>query len=1061
MKTKILTTVLVLLSLGLFAQVSINTDGSSPDGSAMLDVKSSDKGMLVPRMSTAQRTAISSPATGLLVFDETTRGFWFFSGMSWLSLSDGTHIGNQIADADNDTKILVEESDDEDIIRFRMAGAEKWVMIANRFEPKNTGFSLFLGEGAGSNDDNTINENVGVGKQALRNNINGSQNVSVGANSMRNNTSGYGNTALGYYALDTANTGSLNTAIGFKATTSLDNLTNATAIGANASVSQSNSLVLGDNANVGIGTSAPGAKLEVVGDVKIDDGTQGAGKVLTSDANGLASWQSASSVIPTKIADTDNDTKVQVDEAGIDDDIIRFDMAGTEFFRMDSGRIEVLNTGRSVFLGDGAGANDDFSDNSNTAIGYNALNSNTDGYSNTASGDNALNGNVDGHSNTATGFHSLKANFTGAQNTAMGMYSNLWNQTGSNNTSLGYMAGVSLGTPNLTNATAIGANAVVSQDNSLVLGNAAKVGIGTSTPDAKLHVVGDVKIVDGNQGDGKVLTSNANGVASWQTATADNDWTVDADTLYSANGTLTIKGGKVGIGTSNPQRLLHIQSDQDDMTVGWVQNNTNAPSAMALFSTTSATSQGFFSAAPSDFLAFGQHLADRVALISDGQGSDLDAAGLDLIAMDDVADIRLYTGGMAVSNERMRITNNGNVGIGTSAPDAKLHIVGRTRIDGDRFEFVNTGGSVFVGYGAGANDDFSFNKNVAVGDSALLSNTTGSFNTASGYRALLSNTTGLDNTAIGYKAMYSNTTGHQNTASGYKVLYSNTTGISNTASGYQALYSNTTGSNNTALGYGADVSTGNLTNATAIGANAIVSQSNSLVLGNAVNVGIGTSAPNEKLEISGGNVAIDNGVTSRLKFVNGSTLLSEIGQYNTTGMFIANKQNGPIRFHTGLSNDTKMIIESTGNVGIGTSAPSHKLDVVGTAGLSTGTAWTNTSDMRLKENVRSYERGLDEILQINPIYYTYTEESGLKNPEEYGENIGISAQELQNIIPEAITVRAVTLKDGTVMEDALELTKADAMWFALINAVKEQQAIIEDLKASNEQLQTKVDDALK
>jgi len=42
MKTTFLTTVLVLLSLGLFAQVGVNTDGSSPDGSAMLDVKSSD-----------------------------------------------------------------------------------------------------------------------------------------------------------------------------------------------------------------------------------------------------------------------------------------------------------------------------------------------------------------------------------------------------------------------------------------------------------------------------------------------------------------------------------------------------------------------------------------------------------------------------------------------------------------------------------------------------------------------------------------------------------------------------------------------------------------------------------------------------------------------------------------------------------------------------------------------------------------------------------------------------------------------------------------------------------
>ncbi len=43
MKSKILTTLLVILSLGLFAQVSINTDGADPDGSAMLDVKSTTK----------------------------------------------------------------------------------------------------------------------------------------------------------------------------------------------------------------------------------------------------------------------------------------------------------------------------------------------------------------------------------------------------------------------------------------------------------------------------------------------------------------------------------------------------------------------------------------------------------------------------------------------------------------------------------------------------------------------------------------------------------------------------------------------------------------------------------------------------------------------------------------------------------------------------------------------------------------------------------------------------------------------------------------------------------
>jgi hypothetical protein len=55
--------------------VGINTDGSTPNPSALLDVKSTDKGLLIPRMSTAQRTAITSPATGLMVFDTNTGSF--------------------------------------------------------------------------------------------------------------------------------------------------------------------------------------------------------------------------------------------------------------------------------------------------------------------------------------------------------------------------------------------------------------------------------------------------------------------------------------------------------------------------------------------------------------------------------------------------------------------------------------------------------------------------------------------------------------------------------------------------------------------------------------------------------------------------------------------------------------------------------------------------------------------------------------------------------------------------------------------------------------------------
>ena len=67
----------VLITAGVSAQVSINNDGTAPDGSAMLDVQSTEKGMLVPRMTTAQRPAIASPANGLLVFDNDTGSFWF------------------------------------------------------------------------------------------------------------------------------------------------------------------------------------------------------------------------------------------------------------------------------------------------------------------------------------------------------------------------------------------------------------------------------------------------------------------------------------------------------------------------------------------------------------------------------------------------------------------------------------------------------------------------------------------------------------------------------------------------------------------------------------------------------------------------------------------------------------------------------------------------------------------------------------------------------------------------------------------------------------------------
>jgi hypothetical protein len=74
--------------------VAINTDGSSAAASALLDVKSTTQGILIPRMTAAQRTAIATPATGLMVYQtDATAGFYFYNGTAWTSLN-GTNGTN-------------------------------------------------------------------------------------------------------------------------------------------------------------------------------------------------------------------------------------------------------------------------------------------------------------------------------------------------------------------------------------------------------------------------------------------------------------------------------------------------------------------------------------------------------------------------------------------------------------------------------------------------------------------------------------------------------------------------------------------------------------------------------------------------------------------------------------------------------------------------------------------------------------------------------------------------------------------------------------------------------
>ncbi|HAS42692.1 MAG TPA: hypothetical protein DCS93_19585 [Microscillaceae bacterium] len=76
--------------------VGINADNSSPHASAMLDIKSTSKGLLIPRMTTSQRTSILSPATGLLVYDLNLQSFYLFNGSTWVPTSTD-NLGNHSA----------------------------------------------------------------------------------------------------------------------------------------------------------------------------------------------------------------------------------------------------------------------------------------------------------------------------------------------------------------------------------------------------------------------------------------------------------------------------------------------------------------------------------------------------------------------------------------------------------------------------------------------------------------------------------------------------------------------------------------------------------------------------------------------------------------------------------------------------------------------------------------------------------------------------------------------------------------------------------------------------
>lgn len=215
-------------------QVGIGT--ASPNTSAMLDISSTNSGLLIPRValtSVSDVTTIASPATSLLVYNSgfAPNGYYYFNGTIWVQLAtvnsaNWTLTGN--AGTSSATNFLG-TTDDVDLVfrRFNVrAGFIGNPSVASG--NKNTSFGGNSLNAAGTGIRNTAigtnvmpsnttgQLNVAIGDQTMFSNLGGSTNTAIGVGALYSNTSGNSNVAVGRNALTSANA-SNNTAIGFGA----------------------------------------------------------------------------------------------------------------------------------------------------------------------------------------------------------------------------------------------------------------------------------------------------------------------------------------------------------------------------------------------------------------------------------------------------------------------------------------------------------------------------------------------------------------------------------------------------------------------------------------------------------------------------------------------------------------------------------------------------------------------------------------------------------------------------------------------------------------------------
>ena len=700
MKKIILAIILCVISISVLSQnVGINSTGAAPKASAILDVDATNKGLLVPRISlltTTDIATIASPATSLLVYNTNATisgvgangvGFYYFDGLRWIKLlpfnnnSAGWLTTGNSGTVDGTNFI---GTTDNIPLNFRINNNK-----AGRIDSTNA--NVFFGSLAGSNT--TAQRNVALGHFALRFNSTGQNNTAVGNESLLS-SDGNNNTAIGYQALYSApSVSSDNISIGYQAMKNYngnnniaigtDALSNYTNCSGNIGIGQQALSKSSGFANIGIGQQSlinntfGGYNVGIgyhslfsntTGNSNVALGTEAllyntignfntAGGVSALNNNSIGNYNTANGFA----ALYNNSSGIQ--NTAVGSNALYNNTIASDNVAIGYNTLYFSNKGSyNTAIGNFALYTDSIG-NYNTAIGFRSLYSNSTGISNTVNGSNAMRNNTSGSYNTVIGESSLYSLNTGNFNTSVG--SSTFELVASSDycTSIGTSSTVSNG---LTNATAIGANAKAEQSNSLVLGSIngingatanTNVGIGITTPNAPLQFSNrlearKIAIFDLFSNDNQFYGFGLNFSGIILNGVRYQTGDVSADHVFysgvnstTSNELARIKGnGNVGIGTSTPNAPLQF---------------SNAVSNRKIV---------FYEAANNDhqFNGFGLN------------------PGLLRFQVNSTSDDFVYFSGTSTttSNELMRIKGNGNVGIGTTIPNAKLHVGGAFVADG-------------------------------------------------------------------------------------------------------------------------------------------------------------------------------------------------------------------------------------------------------------------------------------------------------------------------------------------------------------------------------------------